>query len=102
MDDVTTAHSMTLLPPAADKCQECAVDHPADWPHNPDSLFYKVKFNIDHGRVPTWRDAWAHCTPEVRRSWFDLLQPKLADLGMQPLPADELLDPDVVQSGGGR
>lgn len=85
--------TMFLLPPAADKCQECAVDHPPEWPHDPQSFFYQTKFNMEHGRTATWRDAWAHCTPELRRQWFDILQEKLAALGMAPLVEDDLLDP---------
>lgn len=30
----------SLLPPRPDVCQECAVDHAADQPHNAQSLFY--------------------------------------------------------------
>ena len=58
-----------LLPPASHLCQECAVDHLPSQPHNPQSLFYQVKFNMQHARVPTWRDAMAHCSDDVKEKW---------------------------------
>ena len=42
-----------LLPPAKDVCQECAVKHAPEEPHNKDSLYYQVKFHKEHGRYPT-------------------------------------------------
>jgi hypothetical protein len=62
-----------LLPPRADVCQECAVDHKPELPHNRDSLFYQYKFYKDHGQWPTWADAMKHCTPEMRAQWTKLL-----------------------------
>lgn len=58
-----------LLPPAPGVCQECAVDHDPSLPHNKHSLFYQYKFYNDHGRWPTWEDAMAHCTDEVKDYW---------------------------------
>ena len=63
-----------LLPASPDKCQECAVDHQPDEPHNKDSLFYQVKFHMKHGRYPEWADAVSHCTPEVQAAWKEELQ----------------------------
>ena len=60
---------LMLLPPAKDKCQECAVRHDPELPHDRTSLFYQVKFQMDNGRYPTWDDAMAHCTPDVREAW---------------------------------
>jgi hypothetical protein len=57
---------MTLLPCKKNVCQECAVDHPKDHPHNADSLYYQYKFLDQHGRWPTWEDAIAHCNEEVK------------------------------------
>lgn len=63
----------TLLKPAPDKCQECAVDHFPDQPHNKDSLYYQVKFEMEYGRPPTWADAMAHCTEELQAAWKEEL-----------------------------
>ncbi len=62
-------NAMTLLPPSADKCQECAVDHAHDQPHNQQSLYWQYHFFSMHGRWPTWTDAMQHCTPEVKALW---------------------------------
>jgi hypothetical protein len=58
-----------ILPPAPDKCQECAVEHAPEEPHNAQSLFYHFKFYEKNGRAPTWKDAIAHCNPETRLAW---------------------------------
>lgn len=60
---------MVLMPPAPDKCQVCAVKHEPEEPHNAQSLYYQFAFNIEHGRGATWKDAMAHCTPEVQEAW---------------------------------
>ncbi|WCP71576.1 hypothetical protein [Sphingomonas hankookensis] len=65
--------TMTLLPAAPGKCQECASTHDADQPHNAQSLFYQVRFQMLHGRTPDWRDALSHCTEDVRKIWTDAL-----------------------------
>lgn len=61
--------TFSLLPPAPDKCLECASEHPLEHPHNRDSLFYQIKFRQEHGRDPTWNDAMRHCTEEMQRTW---------------------------------
>lgn len=68
------ASQMKLLPPSPDKCQECAVAHNAEDPHNPQSMYYQVKFQIQHGRGATWNDALAHCTPERQGLWWENLK----------------------------
>jgi len=56
----------SLLPCAPGVCSECAADHPADQPHNRDSLYYQYKFYGQHGRWPTWIDAMEHCDEDMR------------------------------------
>lgn len=58
-----------LLPPAPGLCEWCATEHGPGDPHNQQSLYYRTKFRVIHGRSPTWSDAMAHCTPEVRALW---------------------------------
>ena len=55
------------------QCPECAVVHPPEMPHNQQSLFWQYSFREKHGRWPTWADALAHCTPEMRASWVAAL-----------------------------
>lgn len=66
---IVEAKPMMLLPPAPDKCQTCAVAHHPDYPHDASSLFYLVKFKMDHGREGTWNDAMAHCNAQMRAHW---------------------------------
>lgn len=66
--------SMTLMSPAPDKCPVCAVKHSPGFPHDRESLYYQVKFNMEHGRVPTWLDAMAHCTDQVKKIWIEELE----------------------------
>lgn len=66
-------HSMMLLPPPKDKCQICAGDHLPEEPHNAQSLFYQIKFNMENSRGANWIDATAHCTPELKAMWREEL-----------------------------
>lgn len=64
----------TLLPPAPNVCQECAVDHGLKDAHDALSLYYQMHFRSKHGRWPTWKDAIAHCDPDVRKQWEEELK----------------------------
>lgn len=59
-----------IFPPAPGKCPICAADHPAEFPHNKDSLYYQMRFWQEHGRFPTWKDAAAHCSDEMKRAFM--------------------------------
>ena len=63
----------TLLPPSPGKCQQCAADHDPAHPHNQESLFWQYWFHEHHGRWPTWKDAMAHCSPDVKSFWIQAL-----------------------------
>lgn len=65
-----------LMPCAADVCQECAVDHAPEMPHNQESLYYQYNFYQEHGRWPTWEDAIAHCSAEIQVAWKGALKKK--------------------------
>lgn len=67
---------MTLLPPKEGTCSECAVAHHPTQPHNQQSLYYQTKFYMENGRYPTWADAMAHCTPEIKAFWTKELAKK--------------------------
>lgn len=64
----------TLLKTKPGVCPECAVDHLPEEPHNQQSLTYQYDFFGKNGRWPTWADAMAHCTPEVRQVWIEGLR----------------------------
>ncbi|HUX56340.1 MAG TPA: hypothetical protein VMV77_05170 [Bacteroidales bacterium] len=71
---------MTMLKPAPDKCQECAKDHRPDMPHDPNSLYYQMQFQMKHSRWPTWTDAMAHCSQEMKDIWIKALAEKGIDI----------------------
>jgi hypothetical protein len=81
------ANAFTMLPPASDVCQICAVDHAWNQPHNQQSLYYQYRFYGEHGRWPTWTDAMSHCAPEVQDAWRRDLVEKMRQHGL-PIPAD--------------
>lgn len=64
---------MFLIPPSPNVCQQCAVDHSSDQPHNQQSLYWQYWFLGRNGRWPTWVDAMEHCSDEVKEFWIDML-----------------------------
>ena len=55
-------------------CEMCATAHDPSYPHNLQSLAYQYKFYDRNGRWPTWKDAMAHCTPEMKEAWTKALE----------------------------
>jgi hypothetical protein len=76
MAEMKQVGAFKMLPPKPGVCQECAVDHKPDQPHNQQSLYYQMAFFADHNRYPTWKDAMAHCTPELQEKWIIALKEK--------------------------
>lgn len=68
----------TVLP-AASGCAECGIEHPAELPHDVTTLQYQYWFRSAEARAgraerwPTWRDAMAHCTPNMQAQWTGAL-----------------------------
>ena len=68
-------HGCILLgatPPGT--CCECATNHDPRLPHNRDSLAYQYKFYDKYGRWPTWIDAMAHCTEDIKVQTIAILR----------------------------
>lgn len=65
-----------LMPPRPECCQQCARKHEPELPHDQQSLFWQYWFyrQCKGERWPTWHDAMAHCTPEVRARWAEALK----------------------------
>jgi hypothetical protein len=82
---------MLLLPPKEGTCPICAVAHAPELPHNAQSLYYQYRFYGVRGRWPTWADACAHCTPEMRASW----RARLEEMGRwtEPEEGEPIADP---------
>ena len=68
--DLPKVGGFRLLPCAPYVCQECAVLHTPEEPHNVQSLYYQYKFWAEHGRWPTWQDALAHVAEPLRGKWI--------------------------------
>lgn len=68
-----TAENWRLIEPPPGYCQECAVKHEPEMPHNAQSLHYQYAFYLKHQRWPNWKDAMAHCTPEMQAQWREHL-----------------------------
>lgn len=73
-DEDQAVGTMHLLRPSPDKCQLCAIDHEPGWPHNAQSLYYQMRFQMQHGRGGTWADAIAHCGEDMQQAWRSKLQ----------------------------
>lgn len=85
-----TMQGFMMLPPGPDACQECAVEHDCRQGHDNRSLVFQYRFYSKRGRWPTWKDAIAHCEPDMRKAWEE----KLRDMKMWTEPESEA--PDVL------
>lgn len=65
----------TLMPvdTSDGRCSQCATKHEPEEPHNRQAIYYQYAFRAEHGRWPTWNDAIAHCSAELRQAWTDAL-----------------------------
>lgn len=78
-------HGMTMLGGIPDgTCTECARAHDASKPHDRDSLAYQYRFYDKHGRWPSWADAMAHCSDEMKHAWARELEQRGIDVGIVP------------------
>lgn len=57
------------MPAKEGTCEQCAVNHEPEQPHNQQSLAYQYWFYDKHGRWPTWKDAMEHCSDEIKEFW---------------------------------
>jgi hypothetical protein len=64
---------LKLLPPESGMCCECAIAHHRDYPHHANGKYYKYHFHLKHKRLPTWEDAIAHCSEELKELWREHL-----------------------------
>lgn len=71
---------MRLLPPDKGVCQECAVAHKPQDPHDATSLYYATAFKMAHGREPTWADALAHVDDDTHAAWRAVLAKRDIDV----------------------
>lgn len=55
------------------ECPICGGSHLPDHPHSASKMAYQFRFQQQHGRLPTWEDAMAHCCPEYKDLMRNLL-----------------------------
>jgi len=96
---VVTKKDLIILPPAPDKCQVCAVAHDPRQPHNQQSFYYQMAFaqTSPDGKGPTWEDAMAHCTDDVKKGWIAGL--KKHGVEVKFIPASATCEHDYVPVG---
>lgn len=83
--ETTDTVEFSLLPPAPGKCGECGREHDNTEPHDPTTLFYRMKFQMIHNRPPTWADAMQHCSPQMQAAWTEGLASKGIDVNSTDL-----------------
>lgn len=81
---IDLAREGMLLPPREGLCQQCAVQHEPELPHNQQSLYWQYRFYKDTGRWPTWHDAMAHCTEPMKKFWVNGLRQQGVKIGRAP------------------
>jgi len=89
---------LMLMPCKPGVCQECARDHTPDNPHDAQSMYYQYKFYAQHHRWPTWKDAIAHCSEEIRTLWEQALRERGA--WTEPEPAKKTVTPKKRKKAG--
>lgn len=63
-----------VFPPTPGACKVCATEHAPGEPHDRDSLFYQNRFYRKYRRLPTWEDAMAHCSQEMKEEFIKRLE----------------------------
>lgn len=61
--------ALQLLPARPGNCPECDTKHEPWDAHDAERIYYQFWFEGKHGRLPTWKDAIAHCTPAHAARW---------------------------------
>ena len=72
MNAIDKTNSLRLLPAAPGTCPECATEHDPEFPHNLQSLYYKMWFYQENGRFPTMDDSLSHCSEEIKSAWMEV------------------------------
>lgn len=82
---------MMLMPANKDTCPICATTHGPEWPHDNQSLYYQYRFYGVRGRWPTWADAIAHCSNEMKSHWEQVLRER--GMWSEPNGDEPIADP---------
>lgn len=86
-ETVVEGSGLRMLPGPPGTCEWCHVEHEQHMPHNRDSMAYRIKFGHLNGRDPTWTDAMAHCSPEIKKATRESLIEVMNEHGLE-IPED--------------
>lgn len=65
-----------IFPIMEGSCPECGAVHDAKLPHYRGSVYYQMRFQQKHGRMPVWQDAMSHCAKPVQETFVRYLREK--------------------------
>lgn len=92
-------YGFTMLHTKPGTCPECGVAHDPNQPHNRDSLTYMYRFFDKHGRFPSWADAMAHCSADVKAFWRAQLTARGVEVGEEPTTATMKIKVQATTAG---
>jgi hypothetical protein len=61
-------------------CPDCGKHHDPSQPHDASTMRFQRQFHQRFDRLPTWEDAFAHCSADVRQ----LTRAQLMENGINP------------------
>ena len=82
-------HNLTILHTRPGSCDMCGVVHDKAYPHDLHSLAYQYMFYDRNGRWPTWEDAIAHCSDNIKEIWTQVFKSMGGQLGQEKSPLRE-------------
>lgn len=71
-------------------CPTCASPHVSDCMHDAASVYYRIKFMKENGRMPTYKDAMAHCSAQMQDSLAFELKKYGITVNLDADPIEEL------------
>lgn len=85
MGYLQSRHGITMIGKTPEgTCPMCGTAHAPEFPHNQQSLTYQYKFYDQNGRFPSWADAMAHCTEDIKAYWTKELKARGIDVERHP------------------
>lgn len=87
------SEGLRLLPVAEGLCVQCATKHRILNPHNFWSMYYKMRFRIQHGRDATQADCVAHLSKTTQSVYREALGKFGRDWTEPPAGVDPIAEP---------
>ncbi len=93
--DFVVNSKFKMLPARPGTCAMCATAHAEGLAHNATSLFYQVRFRAKWGRDPTWADACAHLSDNLKRAWRTAMRGTEAEW-TEPVEGEPIAEPYAI------